>query len=299
MKLQVPSDRGSLSVEAGMYETFYGFREKPFHVTADPSFLYPSRQHQEALAHLLYGIRERLGFLLITGEVGTGKTTLCKAVLNELRGPARTALILQPTLSPAQLLRAILRDLGQETARGSRGELLQAIERFVIQQAESDHTCVVILDEAQGLSAASLEQVRLLSNVETQKAKLLQIVLIGQPELSQRLSADHRLRALDQRIAVRYHIQPLDEPEVSAYIQHRLRIAGAPAEVRFTDAATALIARSSGGVPRRINLLCDQALLAGFVKETRTIDESLVLRACAVVTANPEPSPVVEVSHLN
>lgn len=278
-----------------MYEAFYGFREKPFHVTADPSFLYPSRQHQEALAHLLYGIRERLGFVLITGEVGTGKTTLCKALLNELRGPAQTALILQPTLSPAQLLRAILRDFGQEMGRGSRGELLQVIERFVIQQAEAGHTCVVILDEAQGLSAGSLEQVRLLSNVETQKAKLLQIVLIGQPELSQRLCSDERLRALDQRIAVRYRIQPLEEPEVSAYIQHRLRIAGAPPEVRFTEAAIALIACSSNGVPRRINLLCDQALLAGFVKESRTIDEPLVLQACSVVT-DLEASPVVELA---
>ena len=280
-----------------MYESFYGFREKPFHVTSDPAFLYPSPQHREALDHLLYGIREQLGFILILGEVGTGKTTLAKALVNRLNGPVKTALILHPTLSPTQILLAILREfLGpqenpaqndQRSPSPSRGKLLTAIEQLLLQQAQRQATTVLILDEAQALSAAALEQVRLLSNVETSKQKLLQIVLIGQPELGQRLATEHRLRAVQQRIAVRYQLQPLDETEVAAYIQHRLHLAGSQGKPHFTEGALAAIARASGGIPRRINLLCDQALLAGFVHESERIDESMVAQALAVVSTEP------------
>ena len=269
-----------------MYEAFYGFSEKPFHVTADPAFLFPSRHHQEAMAHLIYGIRERLGFIMITGEVGTGKTTLAKTLVNRLEGPVRTALILNPTFSGIQLLQAILRDWDTQTpyANTDKGELLVSIERVLLDQAESCGNTVLIIDEAQALSASTLEQVRLLSNVETTKSKLLQIVLIGQPELSQRLASESRLRALQQRIAVRYHIQPLDEGEVAAYIQHRLRAAGSRGSPRFTEGAITLIAQASGGIPRQINLLCDQALLAGFVRESKEIDESMVEEAQYAVT---------------
>ena len=266
-----------------MYEAFFGFREKPFHVTADPSFLYPSREHQEAMAHLIYGIRERLGFLMVTGEVGTGKTTLVKTLIGRLEQPIRTALVLNPTLSAAELLRTVLKDFGLE-ARGTRSELLVTLEEFLVQQAEADGTSVLIIDEAQALSVGTLEQVRLLSNVETAKRKLLQIILVGQPELDQRLAADSRLRALQQRIAVRYRIQPLKQEEVAEYIRHRLEAAGAERTTGFTEEAVARIARKSGGVPRRINLLCDQALVAGFVRESQTIDETMVEEASRTVT---------------
>lgn len=270
-----------------MYEAFYGFREKPFHVTADPSFLYPSRHHQEAMSHLMYGIRERLGFIMITGEVGTGKTTLAKALVQKLAGPIQTALVLNPALSGTQMLRAILRDFngaGSENPK-TRGDMIAGIECFLLQLAQSGGSGVVILDEAQALSPFTLEQIRLLSNVETAKAKLLQIVLLGQPELSRRLSQDPRLRALHQRIAVRYQIEPLDAQEVAAYIQHRLEVAGLGEESLFTPGALALIARASQGIPRRINLLCDQALVAGFVHESRQIEAVWVEEALDVVAA--------------
>ncbi len=277
-----------------MYEAFYRFREKPFHVTADPAFFYPSRHHQEALYHLTYGIKQRLGFLLITGEVGTGKTTLAKALVDKLEYPAKTALILNPTLSGGQLLRAIVQDFGvlpngsNENAKPrrstlTRGELLYGMERFLLAEVQSGGTAVLIIDEAQALSASALEQVRLLSNVETTKTKLLQIVLVGQPELDERLVTESRLRALNQRIVVRYQIQPLGTEEVAAYIEHRIRVAGEKALARFTPGAMVLIARVSGGIPRRINLLCDQALLAGFVQESRTINESMVAQVHSTI----------------
>lgn len=271
-----------------MYEAFFGFREKPFHVTADPAFFYPSRQHQEAMDHLLYGIRERLGFIAITGEVGTGKTTLAKALVGRLDGPVQSALILNPTLSPSQLLRAVLRDFGLEQENSparTRGDLLAAIETFLLGQAESKGNAVLIIDEAQALSVSALEQVRLLSNVETAKRKLLQIVLIGQPELDDRLSKDTRLRALQQRIAVRYRVQPLSEEETAEYISHRLQTAGPEGNVRFTPEAAAAVARITEGVPRRINLLCDRSLVAAFVKESQEVSESTVEEAAGALMA--------------
>lgn len=280
-----------------MYEAFYGFREKPFHVTADPSFLFPSRHHQEAMAHLLYGVRERLGFIMISGEVGTGKTTLAKALVQRLEGPVRTALILNPSTTGLQLLRAVLRDFGllpepadPKSSRVVRsfygkGAALALLERFLVEQAESGGNAALILDEAQALSVSALEQVRLLSNVETPKRKLLQIVLLGQPELTQRLASDPRLRALQQRIAVRYQIQPLDEQEVADYIRHRLHAAGLEQGNPFSEGAARLIARAARGIPRQINLLSDQALLAGFVRETKQIDESIIEQVLSAAVA--------------
>ena len=259
-----------------MYQVFYGLREKPFHVTADPAFLYPSRHHQEALNQLRYGIGERLGFLMITGEVGTGKTTLAKALVNELASPTKTALILNPNFSGGQLLKVILQDFGLELRGSTRGEMIQILEQFLLSQASQGGVAVVIVDEAQALSSSALEQVRLLSNVETPKAKLLQIVLVGQPELEDRLATDRRLRALGQRIAVRCQIHPLAEDEVASYIEHRLRVAGGQGFPQFTAGAIHLIAHTSQGIPRRINLLCDRALLAGFVRESHSIDESMI-----------------------
>ncbi|MBI3317711.1 MAG: AAA family ATPase [Candidatus Omnitrophica bacterium] len=263
-----------------MYEAFYGFRERPFHVTADPTYLFPSEAHQEALDHLLYGIRQRLGFLMITGEVGTGKTTLAKTLVDQLEKPAKTALILSPVVSGAQLLRMILRDFGVLTNGSTRGALLARIEAFLLEQAATGGVGVLILDEAQALSVSTLEQLRLLSNIETPKAKLLQIVLVGQPELEERLSADRRLRALNERIVVRYAIQPLKEEEVALYIRHRLQVAGAREGIpRFTEEAIRGIVRASQGIPRRINRICDEALLAGYVRESTLIDASMIAGA--------------------
>lgn len=258
-----------------MYEAFYRLREKPFHVTADPAFLYFSRHHQEAMEHLLYGIEQRLGFLLITGEVGTGKTILVKALVDRVGHPVKTALLLQSTLSSQQMLKSILQDFGCTAIGSSRGKLMLNLEQFLLRLAAAGECAVLIIDEAQVLSRHALEQIRLLSNIETPKAKLLQIVLVGQPELVERLN-DHRLRALRQRIAVSYEIQPLEEQEVAAYIHHRLRIAGAGATPSFTTEALQLIAKLSEGIPRRINLLCDRALLAGFVRESQVIDAALL-----------------------
>jgi len=263
-----------------MYEEFYGFREKPFHVTADPSFFYPSRHHEEALAHLTYGIQQQLGFLTITGEVGTGKTTLAKTLFEKIPYDTKTAFILNPALNATQIVLAIARDFsiipsGAKSAP-SRGELIGLIEKFLLSEASAGRSAILIIDEAQALSTSALEQVRLLSTVETTKSKLLQIILIGQPELAQRLTDNPALRALNERIAVRYHIQPLSAEEVAEYIAHRLTVAGPKHRPTFTPEATALIVRLSGGVPRRINRICDRALLAGFIQESRTIDEKII-----------------------
>lgn len=274
-----------------MYESFYQLREKPFHVTSNPSFLYLSKQHGEALQHLQYGIQERLGFLMITGEVGTGKTTLAKVLVEKLTAPIKTALILNPNLSAAHFLRAIVRDfgiqkdgsvstLGSQQIGTTRGELLETIERFLLKEAGTGSAVVLIVDEAQALSSTTLEQIRLLSNVETPTEKLLQIVLVGQPELAIRLATDARLRALDERIAVRYQLDPLSPDEVGAYIEHRIRSAGSSTGFpKFSLEAVTLVAQLSKGIPRRINMICDQALLAGYVHESpRLIDASLVRR---------------------
>lgn len=277
-----------------MYEAFYGLREKPFYVTADPAFLYPSRHHQEAMDHLTYGIRERLGFLLVTGEVGTGKTTLAKSLVESQENLSRTALILNPALSGQQLLGNILRDfgVGLHSSRPTRGELLRHIENFLLARASQGEGALLIIDEAQALSWEALEQVRLLSNIESPKQKLLQIVLLGQPELLTRLSNQPRLRALSQRIAVSYQIQPLAEDEIQAYIDHRLRVAGSNGVPQFTSEAVALIAALSRGFPRRINLLCDHALLAGFVRESLIITPSLIKEAKTLVATGGFPEPV-------
>jgi general secretion pathway protein A len=280
-----------------MYETFYGFREKPFHVTADPSFLYPSHQHQEALAHLKYGIWQRLGFILLTGEIGTGKTTVAKRLIQELEPPTRTALILNPMLNATQLLRAILRDLqissdfkNPTVTSGlslQKGELLIAIEELLLKEARDGGNVVILIDEAQDLSAPVLEQLRLLSNIETTKSKLLQIILVGQPELTQRLNTEPQLSALRQRIAVRYEILPLDGAGIAAYIHHRLERACAGVPPHFTPEAIEQITLLSGGNPRQINLLCDQALLAGFVKDSHIINAAMILDAAMIVRGMP------------
>lgn len=260
-----------------MYNDFYGLQEPPFNITPDPRFLFYSDRHREAYQHLLFGIRERKGFIQITGEVGAGKTTLCRAVLEEL-GPAyRTALILNPCMTIEQLLRTILRGFGLE-APDDRVACLEVLNRFLLEQLELGNDVVLLIDEAQDMDFELLEQIRLLSNLETDQRKLLQIVLIGQPELRERLN-ERRLRQLRQRITVRYHLTPLTRVETASYIYHRLHVAGGNGRPAFSSWAVRKIHRYSGGVPRLINAVCDKALLCGFVTGKDYLDAGHVRRA--------------------
>lgn len=260
-----------------MYLDFYGFREPPFNITPDPRFLFFSDGHREAFQHLLYGIRERKGFIQITGEVGAGKTTLCRATLEQLGPSYKTALILNPVLTGPQLLRTILTELGLEPVR-DRVACLETLNQFLLAQLAAGQDVVLLIDEAQDLSSELLEQLRLLSNLETDQRKLLQIVLVGQPELRALLD-DPALRQLRQRITVRYHLRPLSRWETEHYIQYRLQIAGGNGRPEFSPWAIRRIHRYSRGIPRLINAVCDTALLAGFVAGEDRLRLSHVRRA--------------------
>jgi general secretion pathway protein A len=260
-----------------MYLEFLGLREKPFSITADPSFLYLSRKHREALSHMVYGIRERKGFVEITGEIGTGKTTLCKALLRQVDQTTKTALLLQPQLSELQLLHSVVQDFGLNP-RSTKLALFDQLNRFLLDQAGLGHNVVLVIDEAQNLSLRLLEQIRILSNIETDKAKLIQIVLVGQPELRDKL-ASPQLEQLRQRIGVRYHMTPLDLDEVHTYITHRLRVAGGDGSVDWTSDGTEEVYKCSRGIPRLINLICDRSLLACYVFRVRRVDSDIVRRS--------------------
>ena len=261
-----------------MYSEFYKLKERPFNVTSDPAFFYFSHKHKEALSHLLYGVSQRKGIIVLTGEIGTGKTTLCRFFLNQLGKNIKTAFILNPHFSEIQLLEAIVKDFGIASKDNSRLGLVKELNKFLLNESEAQNNVVLIIDEAQNLKTHMLEQVRLLSNLETDKEKLLQVVLVGQPELNRRLNV-YDLRQLRQRIMVRYHIAPLEEEEIKNYIYHRLGIAGSKETIHFTDEALKLIWVFSNGTPRLINMLCDRALLAGFVAETYKIDAGII-RKC-------------------
>ena len=259
-----------------MYDAFYALKQKPFAITSNPSFLFLSERHTEALAHLTYGIRERVGFIEITGEIGTGKTTICRALLNQLNEQTKTAFIFNSNLSEVQLMRTIIEDLGIKTTQKSKGALFSELNRFLIEQLMLGNNVVLIIDEAQNLSLKLLEQVRMLSNLESENEKLLQIVLVGQPELRDKLNRPE-LRQLRQRIAVRYHMGALNREEVGQYISHRLSLAGANGSSSiFDETAVDEIFRYSGGIPRLINMVCNKALLTGFVQEARRIHENIV-----------------------
>src|SRR5215470_7471883 len=252
---------------AGMYNEFYGFREAPFNITPDPRFLFFSDKHREAFNHILFGIRERKGFIQITGEVGAGKTTICRAILSELGPGCKTALILNPMVTSTQLMRTILTELGLESRTRDRTAYLEILNRFLLEEAAAGNDVVLLIDEAQDLEPELLEQVRLLSNLETDQRKLLQIVLIGQPELREKLN-ERGLRQLRQRITVRYHLAPLNRFETARYIGHRLRVAGANGRPSFTRWAVRRVHHYARGVPRLINAVCDKALLYGYVNGT-------------------------------
>lgn len=259
-----------------VYLDYYGLKQAPFDITPNPRFLFFSPKHREALNHLLYGVRERKGFVQLTGEVGAGKTTLCRAMLEQLPSEQyATALILNPVLDADHLVKAVALEFGLTIKGLDRLEALAAINEFLLEQTHRQRDCVLIIDEAQDLSNALLEQVRLLSNLETDDRKLLQIVLLGQPELRDRLN-DHALRQLRQRITVRYHLRPLTQLEMGQYIQHRLHACGGNGSPYFTLPALWRIYRYSGGIPRLINAVCDKCLLAGYVKQTERITYRMV-----------------------
>jgi len=260
-----------------MYCNFYGLKERPFNVTSDPTFFFSSQKHKEALSHLYYGISQRKGIIVLTGEIGTGKTTLCRFFLSQLNKDVKTAFILNPHFSEIQLLEAIIKDFGITSKDKSKLSLISGFNKFLLAESEAGHNVVLIIDEAQNLKPAQLEQIRLLSNLETEKEKLIQVVLAGQPELNHRLNL-YDLRQLQQRIMVRYHITPLDNKEVENYINHRLGIAGAGSKITFSEDAIKAITDFSSGIPRLINIICDRALLAGFVAETYVIDLDIIKR---------------------
>lgn len=262
-----------------MYQSFYGFREMPFNITPDPRFLYLSPTHQEALQHLKYGVQEKKGFIVLVGEVGCGKTTLCRRFLNDL-DPTHydTALILNPRVTETQMLKAILTELGETKLARSQVDLVAQMNRVLLERIERSRDIVLIVDEAQNLSFEVLEQIRLLSNLETDKQKLLQIVLMGQPEFKEVLSREE-LRQLRQRILVHYELHPLSATDVSQYIHHRLTLAGGEGRPRFTRWALRAIHRASGGIPRIVNNLCDRALLASFIREADEVTYWDVRRA--------------------
>ena len=265
-----------------MYTDYYRLQEEPFNITPDPRYLYLTEKHRDALNHLLYGIQNRKGFICLTGEVGAGKTTLCRRLLGQLGGDYRTALILNPMLTETQMVRAIVEEFGILTKRQDRLGYLRLLNEFLLRINAHGQDAVLIIDEAQGMTVQGLEMVRLLSNLETERQKLLQIVLVGQPELRTTLN-NPALRQLAQRIMVQYHLKNMSQEETAAYLRHRLKIAGQDENdqnaVRFDYGAVREIYRYSHGTPRLVNAIGDKALLAGYVYRTATIDRGIIRTA--------------------
>jgi general secretion pathway protein A len=259
-----------------MYEAFHGFERAPFANVPDTSFFFPSGHHTEALAQLVHTVEARRGFAVLTGEVGAGKTTITRALFRKLAPSTVTAVITNSRLTGVQLLCAVAREFGIEDVAPNRVDLLDRINRFLVDCLAKDRNVVLLVDEAQDLPLSTLEEIRLVSNLETETEKLIQILLVGQPEL--RASIDHpSLRQLRQRISFRYHLGPLTETQVGDYIRHRLRIAGPLGKAVFTDRAVEIIHRYSGGIPRVVNLTCDKALLVAFTEDTHRVDHKVVM----------------------
>lgn len=261
-----------------MYCEFFGFKEPPFSITPNPRFIFLSKNHQEAFAHLIYGIKSHAGFIELIGEVGTGKTTILRSLINQLNDDAhRTALVFNPRLSSLELLRTINREFGI-TIDGSIDELTHSLNQFLLEENRAGRTVVLVIDEAQNLEPAVLEQIRMISNLETNTEKLIQIVLAGQPELGEILQKES-LRQLSQRITVRFTLLPLDFNDMRLYIEHRLEIAGGWHAATFTTSALKKIFNHTQGLPRLVNLLCDRILLIAFTEETREITAKIVTQA--------------------
>ncbi len=267
-----------------MYIASFGLAEKPFAITPDPRYLYLGRQHADALAHLVYGINDAGGFIQLTGEVGTGKTTTIRSLLARSPNNADIALIINPKLSPLEFLQAICEELGVDvptSAIGNGKMLVDLLNRKLLRIHAEGRRAVLIVDEAQNLTAEVLEQVRLLTNLETDSQKLLQIILIGQPELRELLNRND-LRQLAQRVTARCHLQPLARDDTAAYVRHRLRVAGATSDI-FNAAALREVHRRSRGVPRVINVICDRALLGAYTEDRHDVDAAMVRRAAGEV----------------
>ncbi|MGH7324041.1 MAG: ExeA family protein [Candidatus Rokuibacteriota bacterium] len=271
-----------------MYLSFYGLRETPFSPTPDPRFLFQSARHREALAQLLYGVQERKGFIVLTGEIGTGKTTLLRTMLERLDQTTPVAYIHNSTLPTEGLLEYMLQDWGVKSTAANHTQRLFELNEFLIEQHRQGFSPVLVIDEAQNLSQEALEAVRLLSNFETTHQKLMQIVLVGQPELRDKLNASE-LRQLKQRIGMRCHIGPLTPEETRLYIRHRLRVAGAADAGIFTDGAVQRITEYSRGIPRLINIVCDHCLLSGYADSKRRIDPGVVEEAVEYLEEGERP----------
>jgi general secretion pathway protein A len=261
-----------------MYREFYGLREKPFVLTPDPQFLYLSDSHRTAIDSLYYGIEQREGFIVITGDIGTGKTTICRAFLEKLDKNVKTAVIFNSFLTEEELLESILLDFGFTSKGRTKKERIDALNKLLIYLLSHRKKAVLIIDEAQNLSIPVLEQIRMLSNLETEKEKLLQIILLGQLELDQKLQSPE-LKQLSQRVAIRHRLLPLTRSEMEFYIYQRLMVAGSQGSITFSKSALNEIHKFSKGTPRLINLLCDRGLLGGFVEQTYHIDKGIIKKA--------------------
>lgn len=271
-----------------MYLKFYGLREAPFSPTPDPKFLFQSTRHREALAQLLYGVREKKGFIVLSGEIGTGKTTLLRTLLERLDATTPVAYVHNSALGIEGLLEYILNDWGAKSHASTQAQRLGELNEFLIEQHRQGRSPVIVVDEAQNLSIETLEAVRLLSNFETTNQKLMQILLVGQPELRDKLNAPE-LRQLKQRIGLRCHIGPLSPEETRLYIRHRLRVAGATDAGIFTDAAIQKISDYSNGTPRVINIVCDHCLLSGYADSKKRIDAGMVQEAIEYLEEGEKP----------
>ena len=259
-----------------MYEQFYGFTEKPFNTTPDPKFFFPSSKHTEALNSLIYATGERKGFVVITGEIGAGKTTVCRTLLNKLELNTKCAIITNTHLTPKELITEILEEFEVAYKEGTKQRLLSQLNTFLIKQLACDINIVLIIDEAQNLSPKVLEEVRMLSNLETEKEKLIQIILLGQPQLREKLQRIG-LEQFKQRIAVYYHLAALNRKETEEYIQHRLKLVSTNGTLNiFNSKAIDSVYTNSFGIPRLINLICDSALLSGYIYDTKEITEKVI-----------------------
>jgi general secretion pathway protein A len=274
-----------------MYERFYKLRERPFALSPDPDYLYPSRVHREALDYLRYGLESHAGFVVITGEIGSGKTTLLQTLLRGLDSQTTVGRIVNTMLEPRELLETIMIDFGLEPTSRSKPVMLRDLAQYLVEQRLAGRLILLVIDEAQNLSLAALEELRMLSNLETEKSKLLQIVLVGQPNLRDKLAAPE-LEQLRQRITVSYHLSPLDAAETSNYINHRLRRAATGAPLEFPRDVTDIIHARSRGVPRVINVICDATLVFGYAEERHQIDSSLMADVLSELEATGVLPPV-------